>query len=109
MGTTIGINTMILLAAVFYFLLPEREKHQSKWLKTGFWGAQVSLFVFLMALVGMGLVKSVWFFEEPQVPFAEMMERSQGWILLFIVSGTTLMLSFLVLGIRLLMHKKTGQ
>lgn len=109
MGTTIGINTMILLAAVFYFLLPEREKHQSKWLKTGFWGAQISLLVFLIALVGMGLVKSVWFFEEPQAPFAEMMERSQGWILLFIVSGTTLMLSFLVLGIRLLMHKKTGQ
>lgn len=102
MGTTIGINTMILLAAVFYFLLPEREKHQSKWLKTGFWGAQVSLLLFLIALVGMGLVKSVWFFEAPQAPFVEMMERSQGWILLFIISGIGLLISFLFLGVNLL-------
>ena len=109
MGTTIGINTMILLAAVFYFLLPEREKHQSKWLKTGYWGAQVSLFVFLMALMAMGVTKSLWFFEEPQVSFGEMMERNAIWILLFIISGTTLMLSFLVLGVRLLIHKKTGR
>jgi nitric oxide reductase subunit B len=102
MGTTIGINTMILLAVVFYYLLPEKKNHQSQWLKAGFWGAQVSLLVFLIALIGMGLVKSFWFFEDPQTPFAEMMERSRVWILLFIVSGTTLMLSFLILGMNLI-------
>jgi nitric oxide reductase subunit B len=101
MGTTIGINTMILLAVLFYYLLPETENHKSLWLKAGFWGAQLSLLVFLVALIGMGLVKSFWFFEDPQAPFGEMMERSRVWILLFIVSGTTLMLSFLILGINL--------
>lgn len=104
MGTTIGINTMILLAGLFYFLLPEKENPQSKWLKVGFWGAQLSLLVFLIALIGMGLVKSFWFFEDPQAPFGEMMERSRVWIGLFIVSGTTLMLSFLILGINLIVH-----
>ncbi len=102
MGTTIGINSMILLAAVFYFLLPERKSHQSRWLKIGFWGAQVSLFVFLMALMAMGVVKSLWFFEAPQAPFAEMMERSRGWIVLFIISGLSLMGSFLLLGLYLI-------
>lgn len=102
MGTTIGINTMILMAAVFYFLLPEREKHQSKWLKTGFWGAQVSLFVFLMALMAMGVTKSLWFFEEPQVSFGEMMKRNAIWILLFIISGIGILVSFLILTTNLL-------
>jgi nitric oxide reductase subunit B len=97
MGTTIGINTMIMLSAVFYFLLPERENHKSPWLKIGFWGAQLSLLVFLAALIGMGLVKSFWLFEEPQAPFGEMMERSRMWIVLFIVSGAGLMASFLML------------
>mgnify|MGYP003629930853 CR=1 FL=1 len=102
MGTTIGINTMILLAAVFYFLLPEKENHHSRWLKAGFWGAQISLLIFLIALMGMGITKSLWFFEEPQAPFGEMMERSRVWILLFIFSGTFLMVSFLTIGIKLL-------
>ncbi len=104
MGTTIGINTMILLAAVFYFLLPERENHQSRWLKIGFWGAQISLFIFLIALMGMGVIKSLWFFEEPQAPFGEMMARSKYWIILFIISGTTLMSSFLLLVIPLIIY-----
>ncbi len=97
MGTTIGINTMILLASVFYFLLPEEESHQSRWLKIGFWGVQISLLTFLIALMGMGVTKSVWFFEESQATFAEMMERSRIWILVFIISGTVLMVSFFVL------------
>lgn len=97
MGTTIGINTMILLAAVFYFLLPESENHQSRWLKAGFWGAQISLLIFLIALMGMGITKSLWFFEEPQASFAEMMKRSRVWIVLFIASGAVLMGSFAIL------------
>lgn len=97
MGTTIGINSMILLAAVFYFLLPESENHQSRWLKAGFWGAQISLLIFLIALMGMGITKSLWFFEEPQASFAEMMKRSRVWIVLFIASGAVLMGSFAIL------------
>lgn len=101
MGTTIGINTMILLAAAFYFLLPEKEHYQSRWLKAGFWGVQISLFIFLCALMAMGVIKSSWFFESPQPPFAEMMQRSREWILLFIVSGTALIGSFLILILKL--------
>ena len=102
MGTTIGINSLILLAALFYFLIPENQNHQSKWLTIGFWGVQTSLFIFLIALMRMGIIKSIWFFEEPQAPFAEMMERSMGCIMLFIISGTTLMGSFLIIVIKLM-------
>jgi len=102
MGTTIGINTMILLAAVFYFLLPDTKHHQTPWLKAGFWGVQISLFIFLCALMAMGVIKSIWFFEEPQASFSEMMLRSGFWIVLFLIFGTTLMLSFLVLISKLL-------
>ncbi|MEX0995579.1 MAG: cbb3-type cytochrome c oxidase subunit I [Flavobacteriaceae bacterium] len=104
MGTTIGINTMILLAAVFYFLVPKKEHHQSRLLKAGFWGVQISLLIFLIALMGMGLTKSLWFFEEPQAPFFEMMARSKFWIILFIFSGTSLMISFFLLVIPLFVH-----
>lgn len=107
MGTTIGINTMILLAAGFYFLLPEKKNHQSKFLKAGFWGTQISLLIFLTALIGMGFVKSFWFFEQPQASFSEMMERSTFWIMVFIAAGTALMVSFLLLVFQLLIHKKT--
>ncbi|PKP26576.1 MAG: cytochrome C oxidase subunit I [Bacteroidetes bacterium HGW-Bacteroidetes-2] len=95
MGTTIGINTMILLAALFFFLVPKKEHHQSKFLNTGFWGIQISLLIFLLSLMTMGFIKSIWFFEEPQALFADMMERMKPFTFLFILSGMSLFLSFL--------------
>src|SRR5690606_39233270 len=41
MGTTIGINTMILMAAVFYFLFPKTERFKNKMLRISFWGIQI--------------------------------------------------------------------
>jgi len=108
MGTTIGINTMILLAALFFFLVPKKEHHQSTLLNTGFWGVQISLLVFLLSLMAMGFVKSMWFFEEPQAPFAEMMARMKPFTILFILSGMSLFLSFLgvITGLVYMLFKK---
>ncbi len=43
----------------------------------------------------MGFIKSIWFFEEPQALFADMMERMKPFTFLFILSGMSLFLSFL--------------
>lgn len=60
MGTTIGINTMILLASTFYIF----SKHNSSFIEKNktainisLWVCNVSLAVFWLALIGAGIVK----------------------------------------------------
>ena len=61
MGTTIGINTMIILAGVFYFIKP--TFNSAKWRMYGsvtFWIVQVTLLLFLISLIGMGIQRAIW-------------------------------------------------
>lgn len=61
MGTTIGINTMILLASVFFVIeqgFPGAlSKRRGKIVNLGFWLANLSLFIFWIALIAAGLVR----------------------------------------------------
>ena len=52
MGTTIGINSMILFAACFDFFGDRNIAlmAKSRWLNTAFWTAQAALFVFWLSL-----------------------------------------------------------
>ena len=58
MGATIGINTMILLGAINYIIqgdsLPGKNRQV---IKTGFTIAQISLFIFWLALIVAGVLK----------------------------------------------------
>jgi nitric oxide reductase subunit B len=92
MGATIGINTMILLASVF-FVLEQRvgqdaAKRRVSLVSVGFWLANGSLLIFLAALLAAGLIKGSYAGDS----FQEMMESIEPFLLMFAVSGVGLML-----------------
>lgn len=94
MGTTIGINTMIILAACFYFIKPSFLSIKVlKWHTVLFWVTQIVLFCFLVALIGMGVQRALWQAGLTEITFSEMMQSSSHWTLTFIVFGTMLMIS----------------
>lgn len=96
MGTTIGINTMILLAAVLFFMFPQLTAG-NKLLRASFWGIQISLLFFLLSLMAMGTVRSIWFFSSPQPAFAKMIQQMTPFTVGFVLSGLGLAVFFLLL------------
>ncbi len=92
MGSTIGINTMILLASVYYVLREELPQNVrvgcDKQVTVGFWMANLSLGVFFLALVAAGVGKFMY----DGVSFQEMMLSIRPFLLLFAASGITLMI-----------------
>lgn len=94
MGTTIGINTMIILAGVFYFIKP--TFNSAKWRlysSIAFWIVQVTLLLFLISLIGMGVQRAIWQAGLTSESFSKMNSSSGNWVLLFIILGTILMFS----------------
>ena len=92
MGSTIGINTMILLASIFYVIreeLPENvHKECTAQVKLGFWMANISLAVFFAALTLAGIGKGL----STGVSFQDMMLSIRPFLIVFTVSGVTMML-----------------
>jgi nitric oxide reductase subunit B len=96
MGSTIGINTMILLASIFYVIreeLPQRvHAGCTKQVQLGYWTANISLAVFFSALVLAGLGKGLY----TGGSFQDMMLQIRPFLLVFAVSGIGLMLGLWV-------------
>ena len=96
MGSTIGINTMILLASIFYVIREELPQHVhaecTKQVRIGYWTANISLAVFFTALVLAGLGKGLY----TGGSFQEMMLQIRPFLLVFAVSGIGLMLGLWV-------------
>jgi nitric oxide reductase subunit B len=105
MGSTIGINMMILLASVFYVIREElpNEVHAgcSNQIRIGYWIANISLAVFFTALVLAGVGKGIY----AGASFQEMMLGISPFLFVFTVSGVTLMIGIWIIlwhGIRLI-------
>ncbi len=98
MGTTIGINTMLLLA-VCYDILKDTcislDPYQ-KLMKLGFWLANSSLFVFWIALIGAGVLKSKWQMNSDQIAFSLMMQNLSAFFIVFTISGVLLLAGILL-------------
>jgi nitric oxide reductase subunit B len=95
MGTTIGINSMIILSGI-YQLLPEANASTQiypSYLRHSFWIAQGSLLVFWISLNGAGITKGIWMHSHSQISFSQLMTQSMPWFGAFVVSGTLLLLS----------------
>ena len=92
MGSTIGINSMILMSSVFYVIREELPQHVhagcTKQVQFGFWTANISLAVFFGALVLAGLGKGLY----TGASFQDMMLQIRPFLVVFAVSGITLML-----------------
>ena len=103
MGTTIGINTMILLGACFEFMMKKNDTLVgSKVLNFVFWLTQFSLFVFWVTLIIIGLNRGMWQMQTTPSPFSSMMAEQAGLFHVFVVSGIVLMISLLTIAVALL-------
>ncbi len=92
MGSTIGINTMILLSSIFLVIRLDYEEEApagcSKLVTTGFWLANGCLLVFWVALILAGIAKG--FYDGPS--FQDMMQTIRPYLLVFVCSGVGTML-----------------
>jgi nitric oxide reductase subunit B len=104
MGTTIGINSMILLAAGFMFLIPKTEQSNkpARILSITFWSLQISLVLLFVSLDIAGFKKGQWQLDPNQSSFGTMMETLRPWFILLVISGIGVMSSFAVFIVYLL-------
>ena len=97
MGSTIGINMMILLASVFYVIREElpMEVHAScsKQIRSGYWISNASLAIFFAALLMAGIGKGVY----EGGSFQEMMFGIRPYLMVFAASGITMMIGFWII------------
>lgn len=104
MGTTIGINTMILLAACFEFLKPNDKSFYtpSRMLNGAFWTLQICLFFFWLSLDIAGIKKGIWQLSIKQQSFSEMMLTLRPYFIVFAIAGFGLFLAISFLAVKLL-------
>lgn len=95
MGTTIGINSMIILSGIYQLLpLPKLiDQSYPKLLQLSFWIAQGSLLIFWISLNGAGITKGIWMHAQNQSSFSQLMVQSMPWFVSFVGSGCILFIS----------------
>lgn len=88
MGSTIGINTMILLSSCLYILwdLKEQKQKYGKWQASGFWIIQISLAIFWISLIIAGSHKGILTVEN-KLAFQQIMEKISIYLKVFAFSG----------------------
>ncbi|MEZ5758192.1 MAG: cbb3-type cytochrome c oxidase subunit I [Emcibacteraceae bacterium] len=91
MGTTIGINTMILMGSVFLIIEElkgaEFSGWSKKWASHGYWLSNISLVVFLTALMVAGSMEAFKEWDD----FYERSEAVMPMLLIFSISGVGLL------------------
>ncbi|MBI2967022.1 MAG: cbb3-type cytochrome c oxidase subunit I [Bacteroidetes bacterium] len=113
MGTTVGINTSILLAAVIWLSFNGQKndniERKTGLLKTGFFTFNISLLIFWLALFAMGVERSRWMYGNQQGIFSELDLTLRPWYALFLVSGAGVMTGLLTVvmpALRMILWKK---
>ncbi|MBI1837631.1 MAG: cbb3-type cytochrome c oxidase subunit I [Flavobacteriia bacterium] len=96
MGTTIGINSMILFSACFYFINNEiiSFERPTKTLNFSFWLAQISLMFLFLSLDISGILKGFWQLNQEQSAFSIMMQELKPLFIIFVISGVGLAIAF---------------
>jgi len=104
MGTTIGINTTILLAAVFFIVQKSLPNYNidSRFIKRSYVAFNGSLFFFFCALLYAGAKKSNWMYFTKDVHFSEMQDGLYYTYIVFFIFGVALVGSIISLATILL-------
>jgi nitric oxide reductase subunit B len=108
MGATIGINTMILFASIFYIFTKHNDTFIQKnriVITTSLWVGNISLLVFWFALIVAGIVKGYYMVTE-QVSFEVAMQHVRPFLWVFAVSGIFVAASLTFLAAVLLRTKR---
>lgn len=112
MGTTIGINSMILLALAYYIfgqVFGPLSNKKLKKAKFGYWLSNGSLLVFWLALMGAGLTNAWFQWYEPELPHALLMQKLIPFFAVFIIAGVFLFIGFALIIIPLLQQFFAGK
>lgn len=104
MGTTIGINSMILLAACFEFLKPGlyRDMKPTFSINLNFWTLQICLIVLFLSLNIAGFKKGLWQLSENQSSYSVMMQSLKPYFIAFLFAGIGLLITISIFVIKLL-------
>ncbi len=90
MGTTIGINTTILLASL-YFIATQKDNnlyaHNKKMIDAGYWLTNISLFIFWTSLITAGYIKGKETIAFSNENFRDIMEHIRPILEAFSISG----------------------
>lgn len=100
MGSTIGINTMILLASCLYlidnYIKKEYTPKESKMIRSGYAIFNISLFVFWVSLIVAGIIKGINVVEGGKT-FQEIMQLTEIPLTIFSFSGIIVFISLLMI------------
>lgn len=98
MGTTIGINSMILFAVLYMKFSPKflANKKPAKLLSISFWITQLALLVFLAALDSSGFIKGMWQMEPNHGSFSAMMDQLIPFFVVLLIAGVVLLMGFFI-------------
>jgi len=103
MGTTIGINTSILLASVFFILSRQPKLKLNLFvLKRGHLLYRLSLLLFWISLLAAGVRKSHWMYFSTDVLFSSMQQSLSVVYILIFTCGIFLVISFWILAVPIL-------
>lgn len=95
MGTTIGINTTILLASVLFIVNQIKPDFNLSSVKKGFRIFNVSLLLFWLSLLVAGVKRSHWMYFTKGIPFSEMQSQSHWIYVAFLLFGTGIFIGLL--------------
>lgn len=99
MGTTIGINTMLLLAVAFDVLrntCRSLEPYRVRIMRAS-WLVNISLFIFLGALVAAGVQRAIWQLTTNAIPFGQMVNGLRPYFIAFTCAGFSLLIGFFMI------------
>ena len=105
MGTTIGINTSILLGSLFFIVSKLKLKNRLRiiTIKRSIVVYNVTLFLFFVTLLFAGVRRSNWMYFTKNIQFSEMQDSLYGVYITIFVFGILLVASILVIIIPLLL------
>ncbi|MBK6522155.1 MAG: cbb3-type cytochrome c oxidase subunit I [Sphingobacteriaceae bacterium] len=111
MGTTIGINSMILFAACFIFFdyKLDTTSLNGRFLNKVFWLIQGALFLFWLSLNFAGIKKGIWQLSDQQSTYSEMMESLQPYFITFFCAGSLLFIGMCLLVYKLLIFARSNK
>ena len=98
MGTTIGINSMLLMAFVYDIIGGNKQLLvKPKLFKSGYIIINASLMIFWLSLIIAGVLRAAWQMDHQKGPFSGMMSMLTPFFISFSISGITLAIGFYIL------------
>lgn len=99
MGTTIGINTMILMGSISYIVTNRKMKINGKYITQLFYTVNISLAGFWISLIASGVHKAMVYSNLENVSTSELHASSYAYYVAFILSGVLLGISLMLLSV----------